>query len=171
MQQFYLMKMGFVSYELFYLFVFKRDSKEFSEYSLHHLSTLGLVLFSYVYNFLNIGSIVMFIHDFTNVTVHLCKLCVMVSPTPIIIATFTLMASTWMYLLNYFFAIHIIKDYWDRYDSFTHPTITGTFHIFFTCFSALELLHLYWLHQMYCGFRDKYITKTYVRKNTEIKTQ
>jgi ceramide synthetase len=67
--QFYLFQLGANIYLLFDLFLFKKYryvDKNFNELMFHHFIATILILFSTCYNFVPIGTMVMFIHDFSD---------------------------------------------------------------------------------------------------------
>ena len=74
LDDFYVVRISYHGYELLYSLAHHRHRKDFAEYILHHLVTLSLVLFSYSLNQLTLGSVIMLIHDLSDVFVSLFKL-------------------------------------------------------------------------------------------------
>lgn len=56
--------------------LFHRDRRDFSEFLLHHILTIALVLFSYSVNFLPVGAIIMLLMDFSDIFVAVFKMAV-----------------------------------------------------------------------------------------------
>lgn len=80
LDDFYVFKLSYHLYELFYSVVFQRKRSDFPEYFFHHLMTWSLIFFSYTLNMLPMGSIVMLVHDITDLTVTIFKLTVDIVP-------------------------------------------------------------------------------------------
>ena len=55
------------------LFIYERQS-DFINMFLHHICTISLISFSYLTNYSNIGSIILLIHNETDILVHLTRL-------------------------------------------------------------------------------------------------
>jgi len=71
----YVLKLSYHLYELCYSVLFHRERRDFPEYILHHVITMVLILFSYSLNMLSMGSVLMFISDFTDLFVCIFKIC------------------------------------------------------------------------------------------------
>lgn len=72
----YVMKLAYAFYETVETFVNGRSKRDFSEMALHHIVTMMLILFSYSTNFLPIGSVIMLIHDITDIFLNIFKIVV-----------------------------------------------------------------------------------------------
>lgn len=97
LDDFYVVKLTYHGYEMFYTLAFHRGRRDFPEYILHHLVTLALVLFSYSLNQMTLGSVIMFIHDISDLAVSLFKLTCDVASQKVQTLTYGLMVGTWIY--------------------------------------------------------------------------
>ena len=71
---YYMICLSYFSTDLVWLlFVYERQS-DFINMLLHHICTLSLIIFSYITNYSNIGSIVLFLHNETDIFVHIVRL-------------------------------------------------------------------------------------------------
>lgn len=57
------------------IFVYERQN-DFINMLLHHLCTVSLIVFSYITNFTHVGSIVLFLHNESDIFVHLTRLLI-----------------------------------------------------------------------------------------------
>ena len=55
---------------------FEVKRKDFVEMLLHHVTTLGLILFSWFVNFTRFGVLVMVLHDVSDVFLEVGKICI-----------------------------------------------------------------------------------------------
>jgi len=76
--------------------MFHRHRRDFSEFMLHHLVTIGLILFSYSLNFLECGAIIMIICDTTDIFVSLLKLVDILSTGYVFLPFYILMVVVWV---------------------------------------------------------------------------
>lgn len=107
----YLIKFSIAFYDIFYLVVFHRDRKDFSEFVLHHIVTFTLMFFSYALNALSYGANIMLLHDFTDIYVHAFRLALDTQPDMIKAMTFFPMIFNWCYnlLFKLFLCIQMME--------------------------------------------------------------
>lgn len=60
---------------LWLLFIYERQN-DFINMLLHHLCTVSLIVFSYLTNYSNLGSIVLYLHNASDIFVHLTRLLI-----------------------------------------------------------------------------------------------
>ncbi len=71
---YYMICLSYFSCDLLWLlFVYERQS-DFINMLLHHVCTISLISFSYLTNYSNIGTIILFLHNETDIFVHLTRL-------------------------------------------------------------------------------------------------
>jgi len=116
----YVLKISFHSYETVYSLIFMRKRRDFPEYILHHIITLGLVLFSYCTNQLSLGAVVMLTHDFTDCLVSIFKIFADVVSKKWQYFTLISMVIGWIYFRLYFFQIHVIHHYYQIHHNSEH---------------------------------------------------
>lgn len=113
---------------------------------LHHFLTLCLIVFSYVSNYIRVGSLVMFVHDLGEIPAGYTKIFVdLKGHSAIIIVGVTWLMFTWFYSRCYVFPKDIIYtgSYLATRDTVAPEFLNGI-SIFITFLSALVVLHYYW---------------------------
>ena len=66
-KEFYLIQTGIHLYSLIYQIICKINDKKYFEYVLHHGLAFILIIFSYSINIMEIGSLVLLVHDFSDI--------------------------------------------------------------------------------------------------------
>uniref|UniRef100_A0A674MIP5 Ceramide synthase 3b n=1 Tax=Takifugu rubripes TaxID=31033 RepID=A0A674MIP5_TAKRU len=138
---YYILEMGFyVSLLLSLSFDVKR--KDFKEQVIHHTATLTLLSFSWISNYIRIGTLVMAVHDCSDILLEGAKVfnyatwhrtanamfvvfTVVFMVSRIIIFPFWLIHCTWVYPLDHY------------------PPFFG-YYFFNVMLMVLQLLHIYW---------------------------
>lgn len=69
----YLMEMSYYTYGIFALFFWEARRKDHLVMLAHHVVTLGLIAFSFWYNFLRVGVLIMLLHDVCDVPMEFAK--------------------------------------------------------------------------------------------------
>ncbi len=67
---YYMLCLSYFSSDLIWLLFINDRQSDFINMLLHHICTLSLIIFSYVINYSNVGSIVLFLHLHTDIFVH-----------------------------------------------------------------------------------------------------
>jgi hypothetical protein len=70
---YYLACLSYHVVDLIWLVFFYELQSDFVMMILHHICTISLVVFSYMSNYSNVGSVVMFLHDFSDIFVYLIR--------------------------------------------------------------------------------------------------
>ena len=151
-------------YELFYSVIFQRSRSDFPEYFLHHLMTWSLIFFSYSLNMLPMGSIVMLVHDVTDLTVTLFKLTVDVTHFIVQIITYASLLSSWIYFRIWFFPCYIIyKLYEECYGpgKVCKNVNYSMLNMMFAFISGLACLHVFWLYLLLKGLFGRLKSKNW----------
>lgn len=113
---------------------------DFVEMLVHHAATLSLVFYSMIYNRTNVGILIMFLHDVSDIPVYICKTFSDTNFTKTTIASFLLLVSGWIYFRIYALGIII-------YELLSN---SEGFHFNMTCvLIILYALHYYWLILMF----------------------
>ena len=76
LEDMYVIKLAYHCFEMLLNLLFHRHRRDFSEFLLHHIVTIVLILFSYIVNLRPVGSVVMFIMDFSDIFVAIFKMTV-----------------------------------------------------------------------------------------------
>ena len=112
MDDLYVIKLAYHSYEAVLTLAFHRGRRDFAEFLFHHILTIALVLYSYSSNFMPVGSVVMIVMDFTDIFVAMFKMAVDVNEA-MQNALFGLMFLTWSYFRIYYYSVWVIKPFID----------------------------------------------------------
>lgn len=138
---YYILEMGFyLSLVLRLTFDVKR--KDFKEQVIHHTATMTLLSFSWISNYIRIGTLVMAVHDSSDILLEGAKVLnyakwqkssdgifvvftILFMVTRLVIFPFWLIHCTWVYPLDEF------------------PPFFG-YYFFNVMLSVLQLLHIYW---------------------------
>ena len=96
----------------FHRFVQERNKDYFTVY-LHHLATIGLVWFSWWFNYVRIGTVVLFLHDVSDIFIDLLKLCnycKLEGPKGLFLVEgcFAATLLAWPPLRGYLFGVHVL---------------------------------------------------------------
>jgi hypothetical protein len=139
-----------------------RARSDFIEYLLHHFLTFILILFSYQLNYLPVGAAVMVLHDVTDMTASIFKLCIDVTPFPLQMLSYALMLVTWVYFRLWFFPFHVIGRIYEESQNWHGSPMNGNFVSMLTAFlSVLFLMHIFWFYIMIKGIIKRFSHKDF----------
>ncbi|KAG8012624.1 High affinity choline transporter 1 [Nibea albiflora] len=140
-QWYYLLEMGFYLSLLFSL-TFDVKRKDFREQVIHHIATLTLLSFSWISNYIRIGTLVMLLHDSTDILLEGAKV---------------LNYAKWHRTANVMFAVFtilfmltrlVIFPFWLIHCTWVYPLEDFApffgYYFFNVMLSVLQVLHLYW---------------------------
>ncbi|XP_034040150.1 ceramide synthase 2 [Thalassophryne amazonica] len=156
---YYMLEMGFYCSLLFSV-AFDVKRKDFKEQIIHHLATLVLLSFSWCVNYIRVGTLVMLIHDASDVLLESAKLfnyakwektckalfvvfAVMFMVTRLVIFPFWLIHCTWVYPIHHY------------------PAFFG-YYFFNIMLLVLLFLHVFWAYLILCMIR-KFLFGTLTR--------
>ncbi|XP_063044050.1 ceramide synthase 2 [Engraulis encrasicolus] len=140
---YYMLEMGFYC-SLLLRITFDVKRKDFKEQVIHHLATLILLSFSWCANYIRVGTLVMLVHDASDVLLESAKLfnyakwettcnsifvvfAIVFLVTRLIIFPFWIIHCTWVYPLNHY------------------PAFFG-YYFFNAMLVVLLLLHMFWAY-------------------------
>ena len=156
LDSFYLFKLGYHCYELIHTSLMDRKRSDFIEYLLHHFLTFTLILFSYQLNYLPVGAAVMVLHDITDMTASVFKLCVDVTPFTIQMLSYALMLVSWIYFRLWFFPVHVIARIYEESQNWHGSPMNGNFVSMLSTFlSVLFCMHVFWFYIMLKGLAKR----------------
>ncbi|XP_026221549.1 ceramide synthase 3b isoform X2 [Anabas testudineus] len=152
---YYLVEMGFYL-SLIFRITFDVKRKDFKEQVVHHIATMTLLSFSWISNYIRIGTLVMAVHDFADIPLECAKMfnyakwhltanslfvvfTIIYIVTRLVIFPFWLIHCTWVYPLEQF------------------APFFG-YYFFNVMLLVLQILHLYWallisqmVYKLICG--------------------
>lgn len=161
LKYFYIIQLAIWVWTAFSCTFLESRRKDYLEMMLHHIFTISLVLSSYLYQEYPIGTLILFVHDSSDVVLDLMKMCNYLKLedmhgffiTEIMFVTNTLV--TWPYLRMYKFPYYIVYEgvllaYGGKCGAEgVEGTVArcmsgGTCFTSFCFLSLLAFLHFYW---------------------------
>ena len=138
---YYMLEGGFY---ISLLFSLMRDNKrkDFVEQIIHHLATIFLIVFSYVSNFVRIGSLVMAIHDISDILLEAAKCFNYAGYMETSSVAFALFAIIFIVTRIILFPYVILHTTWVKSMQFADPY--PGYYFFNLMLFILQLLHVFW---------------------------
>lgn len=143
---YYLMGISFVITDLIWLLFFYDAQSDFYLMLLHHTLTISLITFSFLFNLSQVGVIVFYLHDLTDIFVYICRLSLNLTiPTKFKIIPALLLFVVWIYARIYLYGKYL-------YNVFLLFTVVdpNNIHgkILLSYASILFLMNIFWLIQI-----------------------
>lgn len=163
---YYVFQLGSCFYKFFYHIFYNQQDSKYNEYLLHHLLTLFLVLFSYLINAILPGSMTIYLHDFGDIFVKLCKIYYEIKNhnKKVLLVLNIIGLVTWIYtrllvlpfcLINVnWFGKHILVP--NQYTGAYRTCILGLTVMLFTLF----IMHIYWTYTIIHAFSNAHLKKS-----------
>lgn len=120
LDDFFIIKFSYYSYELITASLFNRKRKDFSELILHHIVTLSLVICALLTNQMAPGAVVMMILDFTDIFINVMKILLEVGTFVQQLFWSFVMKTVWIYMRIYFYGRWILYVYYHEIQGFDH---------------------------------------------------
>ncbi|XP_047338608.1 ceramide synthase LOH2-like [Impatiens glandulifera] len=144
---FYLCQCGFYMYSIAALLTWETRRKDFAVMMSHHVVTVILIGYSYILRFLRIGSVILALHDASDVFLEAAKVFKYSENELGASACFGLFALSWLVLRLIFFPFCVIKS--SSYDliEVLDPSSVGdaaVYYVFNTMLLTLLAFHIYW---------------------------
>jgi ceramide synthetase len=144
---FYMCQCGFYIYSIFALVAWETRRKDFAVMMSHHVITSILIGVSYLTGFFRIGTIILALHDTSDVFLETAKLCKYTEKELGASLFFGLFAISWLLLRLIFFPIWIIRT--SSYHSIPflrkqNEFPTTLYYMFNTMLLTLFVFHVYW---------------------------
>ncbi|KAJ9159576.1 hypothetical protein P3X46_025078 [Hevea brasiliensis] len=144
---FYMCQCGFYIYSIAALLTWETRRKDFAVMMSHHVVTVILIGYSYITRFFRIGSIILALHDASDVLMEAAKVFKYSGKELGASICFGLFAISWLLLRLVFFPFWVIKtscyDVVDFLDlSKAYPL--SLYYVFNTMLLMLLVFHIYW---------------------------
>ena len=139
---YYLGALAFHLTDLIWLVGVYELQSDFLMMLLHHTCTISLITFSYLSNYTNVGCIVLFLHDFTDIFVYITRIFLNTRTKEIIkVSSGIFLLLIYIYCRIYVFGDLLVKVFYGLIShlNWVNQTLWG-----FLCF--LYVLHLYWVY-------------------------
>lgn len=140
---------GFYSYSIFALIFWETRRKDFGVSMSHHIAAVALIVFSYMARFGRICSIVVALHDVSDVFLEMAKLNKYLEVEVGATIFFALFAISWLLMRILYFPMYIIRstsfEVLQVLDKSAHER-EGPFlyYVFNTLLIMLLVMHVYW---------------------------
>ncbi|KAG0554778.1 hypothetical protein KC19_12G118100 [Ceratodon purpureus] len=144
---FYTFQCGFYIYSVAALLFWETRRKDFDVMMTHHIVTIGLIAYSYINGSFRAGSIVLALHDVSDVFMEAAKLCKYSGSEVGASIAFGLFVLSWVLLRLIYFPFWII---WSTsyevipYVDLSQSYVSFQYYIFNTLLITLLVIHLYW---------------------------
>ncbi|XP_023876327.2 LOW QUALITY PROTEIN: ASC1-like protein [Quercus suber] len=150
----YMFAAGFYTYSIFALIFWETRRSDFGVSMGHHFATLILIVLSFIYRFARIGSVVLAIHDASDVFLEIGKMSKYSGAEALASFAFIIFVCSWIVLRLIYYPFWVL---WSTsyevtltLDKEKHP-VDGP--IYYMCFNTLLfcllVLHYYWWVLMY----------------------
>ncbi|KAI4357925.1 hypothetical protein L6164_001841 [Bauhinia variegata] len=104
----YIFEAGFYSYSIFALIFWETRRSDFVVSMIHHIATVVLIVLSYIFRFSRVGSIVLAVHDASDVFLEIGKMSKYGGAEALASVAFVLFALSWVLLRLIYFPFWII---------------------------------------------------------------
>lgn len=143
----YMGQCGFYTYSIVALLTWETRRKDFSVMMGHHVITVLLIGFSYITSFFRIGSIILALHDASDVFLEAAKVFKYSEKELAASVLFGFFAVSWLILRLIFFPFWVIRS--SSYDlidclDLSKPASRALYYVFNTMLLMLFVFHLYW---------------------------
>lgn len=145
----YMYAAGFYTYSIFALIFWETRRSDFGVSMGHHVATVILIVLSYILSFTRVGSVVLALHDASDVFLEVGKMSKYSGAEWIASFSFLLFAFSWMILRLIYYPFWVL---WSTsyeviltLDKEKHP-VKGPiyYYVFNTLLFCLLVLHIYW---------------------------
>ncbi|KAG0495801.1 hypothetical protein HPP92_000465 [Vanilla planifolia] len=145
----YMYAAGFYTYSIFALLFWETRRRDFGVSMSHHIATAFLIMLSYIFRFSRVGSVVLAIHDASDVFLEIGKMSKYGGCEWLAAISFILFAASWAILRLIYFPFWII---WSTsyevvlaLDKEKHKVVGPIYYyIFNSLLISLLVLHIYW---------------------------
>ncbi|KAL9662950.1 hypothetical protein QQ045_027786 [Rhodiola kirilowii] len=149
---FYMCQCGFYVYSIAALLTWETRRKDFSVMMSHHVVTVILISYSYYLGFFRIGSIVLALHDASDVFLETAKLFKYAEKELGASVFFGMFAVSWLILRLIFFPFWIIRS--TSYDLIAYIKSSAQYpkllyYVFNGMLLTLLVFHIYWWYLIY----------------------
>lgn len=144
---YYTAQCGFYIYSVAALLFWETRRKDFAVMMTHHVITVGLIAYSYITGSFRVGSIVLALHDISDIFMEGAKLFKYSGNEAGASILFGLFALSWLVLRLYIYPFYLI---WStsveclRYIDTKDPRVPWEYYQFNTLLITLLVIHVYW---------------------------
>ncbi|THU70332.1 hypothetical protein C4D60_Mb08t23880 [Musa balbisiana] len=106
----YMYVAGFYTYSIFALLFWETRRSDFGVSMSHHMATVVLIVLSYIFRFARVGSVVLAIHDASDVFLEMGKMSKYSGCELLANATFLLFVASWIILRLIYYPLWILRS-------------------------------------------------------------
>ena len=137
---YYMLCLSYFSSDAIWLIFINAKQTDFINMFLHHVCTISLIIFSYLVNYSNVGSIVLFLHVATDIFSHILRFSIQIEcPDFIKVASGFALLLNFLYLRMYVFGklIYVLYYY------ITWKGVVDSFLLFYLI--VIFTMHINWV--------------------------
>eukprot|EP00051_Salpingoeca_urceolata_P005062 m.70067 g.70067 ORF g.70067 m.70067 type:complete len:294 (-) comp14034_c0_seq1:192-1073(-) len=143
LQGYYIWELSFYVSSLFAHVLFEVERKDYWPMFFHHIVTILLIGFSYLYGYHGIGMLVLMCHDASDVFLEGAKLFRYTQFELASTITFAMLIVSWVWYRLYLFPVFVIPSVVYESEVVLGYQITF-YHFFVSWLMILQVLHVYW---------------------------
>ncbi|KEH27916.1 LAG1 longevity assurance-like protein [Medicago truncatula] len=145
----YMYGAGFYSYSILALIFWETRRSDFRISMTHHVVSLSLIVLSYIFRFVRIGSVVLALHDASDVFLEIGKMAIYSSAESIASFAFILFVLSWTILRIIYYPFWVLRstsyEVIDTLKLDKHLVDYSIhYHVFNTLLFCLLVLNIYW---------------------------
>ncbi|CAA7036323.1 unnamed protein product [Microthlaspi erraticum] len=154
MKAMYMFVGGLNVYSFFALFFWETRRSDFKVMLVHHIVTSFLIILSYVFRFARIGSVILALHEISDVFLEIGKMCKYSGAEAMTSFSFVLFFLSWTALRLIYYPFWIlwstsyesikVKLEWDNKHLVEAGLPRMVYYVFNTLLYCLQILHIYW---------------------------
>merc|ERR1712048_958919 len=141
LQRFYLTALGYHVSE-FVRHLMEARSPDFWEMLLHHIIACALVYYSYMLNYVRVGSLVLLLHGVTDILIYFSKAIIDTPANRLTAISYVALVISYAWFRIYIFPVYIMQSAWIESIRVGEEIYGWGFLNFALC--VLCMLHIYW---------------------------
>jgi len=145
----YMYAAGFYTYSIFALLFWETRRSDFGVSMSHHVATVVLIVLSYIFRFARVGSVVLALHDASDIFLEIGKMAKYSSCEWLAVVAFLHFVASWIILRLIIFPFWILRstsyEVLLTLDKNKHRFYGPIYYYVFNCLLfSLLVLHIYW---------------------------
>ncbi|KAK7494277.1 hypothetical protein BaRGS_00014559, partial [Batillaria attramentaria] len=118
--------------------------KDFTEMIVHHIATLGLMFFSWMNNFVRIGSLVLLVHDCVDPIMEAAKMAKYIKKEALCTFLFVVFLLTWVVTRMTLYPLRIVNS--TLFEATPVIGMCNVYYVYNTLLITLQILHIIWFY-------------------------
>ncbi|CAD5121665.1 DgyrCDS10153 [Dimorphilus gyrociliatus] len=144
--------------------------KDFAINLCHHFATLSLMIFSFIPNFIRMGSLVLCVHDAVDGWLESAKLAKYLKFSKLTDVLFIIFASVWVITRLCIFPFYLIRSTLFESEAVMQGKYVPAHVLFNILLITLLILHIYWFY-LICRMLHKYLISGEIEKDIRSETE